>query len=284
MTPEEEAAQASAGSGETQDSSQIPDKNLNQEGEEDEPPGGTDGTAVYARKEHAKVKKLNSELQTEREARIALEARVQTLQEVATRRVEQPPVVETKRFTSTEAWQKVDNGEWSREQASEYIADSRYIENRNREKQEEKAVREILGPVEDAKKQAFEYVELDPRLRDGTHPQWKDIVANVAFYRKEDPRRTQIQAERLALRQVLGPLNEFKERQRVSQARASGDHHMETQSGGSTSGFKGGSDGKFKDIPDHVKDLWEKSGVSDKDREIEAKYFRENRDRYAKRR
>ena len=280
MTPEEEAAQASAAAAEAEKAAQVEGEGQDLEEKE---PGGDSPEQIRARKEYRARKKAETELQRAREEKIALEARVQTLQEVATRKVEQPPVAEKKRLTGAEAWAKFDSQEWTRDQVTDYIADTRYLENRTKEKAEERAVKEILDPIEDAQKEAFEYVELDPRLKNGTHPKFPEILKNYAFYRKEDPKRTQIQAERLAMRQVLGPLAEFKENLKVTSARASGDHHMETGGGGGGD-FHGKKTDKFSDIPQFTKDLWQRTNTSEKDREIEAKYYRENQDRYAKRR
>ena len=126
MTPEEEAAQASAAAAEAEEAARVARETQDLEEEEREP-GGDSPEQIRARKEYRLRKKKETELQTEREKTIALEARVQTLEEVATRRAEQPPVVEQKRLTSAEAWQKVDLGEWTREQASDHIADTRYF-------------------------------------------------------------------------------------------------------------------------------------------------------------
>lgn len=265
-----------AGVDETQESSQVEGETQDLEEKE---PGGDSPQEIRARKEYRLRKKIEAEAQEEREKRIALEARVQTLQEVAERKPPVTQVAPPARLTSAEAWRKVDEGAWTREAASEYIADSRYLANRGQEKEEERAVREILGPVEEAKKEAFEYVALDPRLKNGTHPKFKDILRQVAFYQKEDPKRTLIQAERLAMRQVLGDLSDFRESLKVNNARPSGDHHTETRGGGGFGSGQGKGNDKFADIPVFMKDLWEKTNTSPKDREIEAKYFRENQNR-----
>ena len=270
----DETAQG-AGVDETQESSQVEEQTQDLEEKE---PGGDSPEQIRARKEYRLRKKIEAEAQTEREKVIALEARVQTLQEVAQRKPSVDQQEPPKRFTSAEALRKVDNGEWTREQASDYIADSRYLVNRTQEKAEEAAVRNILGPVEEAQKEAFEYVALDPRLKNGTHPKFKEILKQVAFYRREDPKRTPIQAERLAMRQVLGDLGDFRESLKTNNARPSGDHHVETMGGGVNLGERTRTD-KFADIPQYTKDLWEKTNTSPKDREIEAKYWRENRAR-----
>ena len=258
----------------TQDPSQI-------EGETQDlgEPGGDSPQEIRARKEYRLRKKIEAEAQTEREKVIALEARVQTLQEVVERKPQTTPVAPPARLTSAEAWQKVDTGEWNRESASEYIADTRYLANRSQEQQEDKAVREILGPVEEAKKEALEYVKLIPSLATKAHPKWGEILQSIEFYRREDPRRTQVQAERLALREVLGPIDRVRENLRVSVARPSGDHHMETRGGGGFGDRSGKGTDKYADIPQFTKDLWERTNTSQKDREIEAKYFRENQNR-----
>ena len=88
-----------------------------------------------------------------------------------------------------------------------------------------------------------------------------------------------MQVERLALREVLGPIEKVRENIRVSEARPSGDHHMETRSGSAGFGDRQpNKSDKYADIPQFTKDLWERTRTSEKDREIEAKYFRKNRD------
>ena len=277
MTPEEEAAQASAATAEAEEAARAEQEARDLEERE---PGGDSPEQIRARKEYRLRKKIEAEAQVEREKVIALEARVQTLQEVAERKPPVTQVAQPTRFTSAEAWQKVDAGEWTRENASEYIADNRYLANRNQEQQEEKQIKEILGPIEEAKKQVVEYTKLLPSLATETHPKWKQILASIDFYKGEDPRRTQVQAARLALREVLGSIEAVRENIRVSGARPSGDHHMETRGGNAGFGDRQpNKDDKYADIPQYTKTLWERTRTSEKDRETEAKFFRENRNK-----
>lgn len=273
MTPEEEAAQASAAVAEAEEAARA-GKEAQELEEEEREPGGDSPEQIRARKEYRLRKKTESALQVEREKGIALEARVQTLQEVATKKIEQPPAAEEQRLSSAEAWAKFDAQEWTRDQVTDYIFETNYARQRGREKAEERTAREILGPIEAARKEALEYIKLDSRLADRTHPKWNEILKSVDFFRKEDPRRTDIQAERLALREVLGPIEGVKEKQRMSGARPSGDHHTETRGGGGGNPPVKGRD-SFSDIPAHVKEMWDKLHTPEKDQVIEAKFYRE---------
>ena len=62
----------------------------------------------------------------------------------------------------------------------------------------------------------------------------------------------------------------------MSNARPTGDHHVENQ-GGRGGSFTPIKKDAFPDIPAHVKELWDKFKTTDADRVIEAKYYRENK-------
>ena len=255
---------------------QLPVTEQEDQIEDDKEPSGTDGQAVRARKEYLLRKKTETALQVERERGIALEARVQTLQEVATRKVDQPPVVE-KRLTGAEAWAKFDTQEWTRDQVTDYIFDTRYQERRVNERAEEKAAKEILEPLAKAKKEALEYVALDPRLANATHPKWGAIRTEVSRLLTEGGIRTQIQAEREALRTILGPIDQLKEKQKMSDARPSGDAHTETRGAIGPGRLPPNKKDAFPDIPAHVKELWDKFGTTEEQRKTEAKFYRESK-------
>lgn len=276
MAEEEQVAESGAGSDDTPESSQV-EEGQDLEIEEEREPGGDSPEQIRARKEYRLRKKTEAALQAEREKAIALEARVNTLAEVANRETK-PPVKEQQRLSTDEAWAKVDTGEWTRGQASEYIADTRYQEHRAKEKADERAVKEIVEPFERAKKEAFEYIALVPGLKDHTHPKWKAIEAEVGRLINEDGVRTLIQAERSAMRTVLGPIEQIREKQKMEAIRAGGDAHTETRgaAGGGGSPAANKKD-PFPDIPQFTKDLWERTNTSQKDREIEAKYYRDTK-------
>ena len=178
---------------------------------------------------------------------------------------------------SAEAWTKFDSQEWTRDQVTDYIFETNYNQRREQEKTEDRAAKEILEPLAKAKKEALEYVALDPRLANKTHPKWGAIVAEVGRLLTEGGVRTKIQAEREALRTILGPIEQIKEKQKVSETRPDGDAHTETRGAGAAGGLSPNKKDSFPDIPAHVKELWDKFGTSEKDRVTEAKFYREKK-------
>lgn len=285
MPDEEVVVETGAGDGGAQDPPQVEEVQDLEEGEiEEREPGGDSPEQIRARKEYRLRKKTEAALQVEREKVIALDARVNTLREVA-EKVAKPPVKEEQRLTSAEAWGKVDSGEWTREAATEYIADSRFLLHSAKQKEEEqqdRAVREVVATVEKAKKEAFEYVALVPSLKTQSHPRWGEIVTEVNRLLSEGGVGTRFQAEREALRKILGPIEQIRERQKMETVRASGDSHTETRGAAGGAGAPPNKKDPFPDIPQFTKDLWDKTNTSQKDREIEAKYYREEKARRAR--
>ena len=82
------------------------------------PPGGTDGTAVYARKQHQEAKRLARQLSMEREGRIRLEERLRALE--STRTVKP----EVRVWSAAEVKQGVDQGLITPYDATVYLANT----------------------------------------------------------------------------------------------------------------------------------------------------------------
>ncbi len=273
----EEPKEAVAGE-EAEKAAEIPAEQA--EGAEEAPPGGTDGTAVYARKEHQKAKRLSEELQAEREARIAAEARAKALEEVAKKPAEEKKQPE-RRFTTAELMQAVSEDRITHADALEYTKETAKLEavelirkERAAESEQDRGKRIIANVQRDLNA----YVQNVPALRDRTSETYQKAKKEYDRLVEERGYPDDIRTELLAAEHTLGPLTKFQRQKEIETATREaqkGDLHGETSAGGG-SGNGNGNGGRtgFADIPKHMQEYWDRTRTSPENREKEAAIYR----------
>lgn len=249
-------------------------------------PGGEEGSAVYARKEHRRRVQLEKDLQAEREARIAAEARGKAMEEVAKKEPEEKKA-ETRRLTPTEVRGAVEAGNASQAEADEYntkTAELNALETLRKEREAESQQDRQKRVVDKIHADMTSYVTHVPELRDKESKEFRAVAKEfrrlVDEEGYEDSIRTELQASRL----ILGPLSKFQRQKEIDTATRDAqkyDLHSETGAGGDSGDNGAGSGKPIVGIPKHLVEYWDKTNTKPEDRKKEAIIWRQTHARRA---
>lgn len=185
--------------------------------------------AVYERKSHQAVKKLEGELQAEREARIRLEEQVRFLGQAKTEKVESPKI-----YTPEEVQTAVDAGNLSAAKGAAYLA------RLEAEKvfEEKSAIAARRAPIDRAKLEIHEHRKLNPWIDDQGDSRRKEIDAEyyrLVGYGHHADERTQL----VAVEKIVGSLDAQRKRHEMANlTRSHSSSHAEVSSGGADSDSK----------------------------------------------
>jgi hypothetical protein len=266
--------------GQTEEQQQQADQTQQQDHQSDDhEPGGDDPQAVRARKEYRARKRFETlHAEQERRALIA-EAELRALREA--QRTQQTQTDKPKRYTPQQVQAALDAGTISFAEASDYFAKLRSEETAERILKEERERQDRDYRTSQAQQSIDAYIKVAPWLVDKTdsrrqalEDEHRRLTDPSGLYRmSEGP-----VADLMVLERVLGPIDKLKGRAEVSRfSREHSDAHVE--SGARGAGNQGGNTsgkGLLDKMPKHFHDFWEKTGVSQADREKEAAiYFRQ---------
>jgi hypothetical protein len=237
--------------------------------DDEKEPGGDHPGFVRGRKEYRLRKKTEVQLQTEREARIRAEERNKFLETVP-QATPQPE----RRLTREEIKTAVESQEMDVLDATEYLSESKRLEQEKSESVIRNEQAKIKVQFDDARKEIDGYIGLAPSLGGKhDHPRFTEVQA--AFNQLvAEGYGSDIRTERLALREVFGKLDSFKKRVEANKQRRS-DHHVESATGGNHIGMNTNrGKNEFGDIPKHHQDYWNKRGFTLEERKKEAETIR----------
>jgi hypothetical protein len=224
-------------------------------------PGGAEGTDVRARKLYRTAKRIQEDLEREREEKIRLEERLKALEEQKQAPQSQQPLSDTDFYSAVQA--KVDSGEWTEAQARQAYGQF----ERKKIKQELEIEQKARKPLEKAVEEIDQYKALLPWLNSRTSDKFLEVKAEydrlTGVYGLPGNEVT----EALAVRNIAGSLEKLRRQQAMaSQTRNTGTFHAETGAGNADNGEKKLDISK---APDNLKAFWEATGTPQKTREIE---------------
>lgn len=241
--------------------------------EDEGEPGGSGPEETRARKEYRARKRIEQQLESERIERVRLEERLKTLEEVSKAPAAQPQRI----FTPQEVQAAVDAGQVSAAEGMAYLA--RVEAQRALEAEREKAAAQ--KPFERATTEVNEYMVHLPWTRDRSSPEFARVAAEYQSLVQNYGFADDIRTQRIALERVAGPLDKLKQRAQVAsttrQVRAATASHSESPAGGS-------APRKSDDIssaPDHIKRVWDQTGLTAAQRAKEWEYYRQSQPRKA---
>jgi hypothetical protein len=237
--------------------------------DDDGEPGGTDGTAVYARRKNREAKAARSALEAEREARIRLEEQLNAVNRQAERAAEKPV------FTPEQVQAEIDAGRLSPAMAAVYLSRA----ETQRVLAEERARETARRPVEAAIEKINEYREVLDWANDRTHPNF--LKAQHKFRELVSRGSPANEATELtALEFIAGDLATLRRKNEMRTATRAAARPAPADVGG------GGDNGpRSTDVTTKVDkgliDGWKKMGATD---DQVKKYAQHHLDRMAKRR
>ena len=194
-------------------------------------PGGADPQAVRARREYRARKRAETTAQSEREQRIALEARLQALEEARQeRQVAQPVTSPVTRYTGAQLQEAVDAGRITTADMMEYLAETKATEMLASQRARDTQENQQRDHHKTAMAELDAYAKAYPQLT-GEHPQKAEIQQEYRRLTQDYGMPADIRTQLMAIRMVLGPVSRLEE-QKVSRdaarAKATQDLHAET--------------------------------------------------------
>jgi len=217
----------------------------------EEPPGGTDGTAVYARKQHQEAKRLAKQLQVERERSIRLDERVRTLESTRVA----PDVV----YTPEQVQRGIDQGLVTASEGAAYLAKVT-AEATYRKLDGEKQAREIAArPIAVAQQEVDQYLVAAPYLADDNDPRTQKVVDvyNQLRYKYNLPDNLVTKA--MAVRESLGPVSNLQKRRTSDTLTRDGaTFHTVRSGGGNLNEGALGDAALVAKAPAYFKEMWDK--------------------------
>ena len=243
----------------------------------DREPGGDSPQEIRARKEYRLRKRLETELFELQQEKAVQNARLKTLEEVTKQQPTKPVV-----YTTAQLQAAVDAGTISVVEAADYLAEQRAKQTADRVLKQERARDDESYRQNLAQKQIDSYVAVAPWLKDKyddrrrpLETEYQRLIDPQGMYRYGDSLVT----EALLLEKVLGPVEAFKAKARLDKsAGGNTSFHAESGAGGAGAPAKPtGGNADMSKLPQHVRDYFEKSGMSVKDRESYAKTYLEKR-------
>ena len=233
---------------------------------EEEPPGGTDGTAVYARKQHQEAKRLAKQLASEREARIRAEERAKTLTES---KVASP---EEKIYSAAEVQRAVDQGLITPADATVYLSNITAKETYRKLESERQQKEAEARPIVAAQQEIDQYLTAAPYLSDDNDPRTQKVVDVYNQIRYKFNLPDNLVTKAMAVRESLGPVSNLQKR-RTSDAltRDGANFHAVRSGGGNLNDSAVGDAALLAKAPAHFKEHWDKFRTPTKDRIVEIK-------------
>ena len=194
-------------------------------------PGGADPQAIRARKEYRARKRAETAAQSEREQRIALEARLQALEETREeRRAAQPVVPPVTRYTGVQLQEAVDTGRITTADMIEYMAETKATQVRATQRVRDTQDSQERDHQKTAMTELDAYAKAYPQLT-GEHPQRSAIQQEYRRLTEDFGLPGDIRTQLMAIKLVLGPVSRLGE-QKVSRdaarVKATQDLHAET--------------------------------------------------------
>lgn len=247
------------------------------EGNEDREPSGGTPQEIRARKEYRARKAAQSQLQTERERVIALEARLDELSRHVTAQRDEAQRPTAPQPTKADIQREVDEGRLSPLEAADYLANSRAREAKDAAVRE---VREELNrerKLDKARSGIDAYKEFAPWIYDKSDSRRADLEREFARLTQDFELPATAATELLALERVLGPVDQLRKKAAV---RSREDYHSESGLGGGAAPSRapGSGSAQVDRMPAHFKDFWARQGTPLAEREKEAKlYFADTR-------
>ena len=236
-------------------------------------PGGSGPEETRARKEYRARKRIEQQLESERLERVRLEERLKTLEEVSKKPAEQPQRI----YTPQEVQAAIDAGQVSQIEGMTYLA--RVEAQRALEAERSKAAAQ--KPFERATSEVNEYMAHLPWTKDRSSPEFIRVAAEYQSLVQDYGFADDIRTQRIALEKVAGPLDKLKQRAQVAaatrQVRAVAASHSEFPAGG-TVPRKGDDIGN---APEHIKRVWEQTGLTAAQRAKEWEYYQKSQPRKA---
>lgn len=229
-------------------------------------PGGTDGTAVYARKEHRRAKQLEAELQQERVRKAELEGRLKAIEEKAKAPAPQQEI------TIEDVQAALDSGRINQAQATVYIADIRakaIIENEEKKRQQRDAA---LRPIVKANEEIAKYIEVAPWLRDDGDKRTQNIGREYQRLVLEFGLPANEVTKAIAVQHALGPIERLQKQREVSELTRKGTGTHAENPGGER-----GSASEQVDLtkaPATMQAYWNKAGLSEAQRKKEYEIYK----------
>ena len=228
----------------------------------EEPPGGTDGTAVYARKQHQEAKRLAKQLVAEREQRVRLDERLKALED---QRNAQP---KPKVYTPAEVQRGIDQGLVTPAEAADYLAEVRINKAETARQEREAQAR----PIAAAQQEVDQYLAAAPYLSDDSDPRTQKVVDvyNQLRYKYNLPDNLVTKA--MAVRESLGPVSNLQKRRTSDTLTRDGaNFHTVRSGGGNLDEGTAGDAALLAKAPAYFKANWDKFHTSTKDRITEIK-------------
>ena len=224
-------------------------------------PGGSDGASVYQRKLYRENKGLKDKIQAQEVEKARTDERVKILEEKKT-----TPDKE-RIFTVGEIEQAVSEDKISRADAerykSEIIIPRLFDEKLDKRDKDREARDKQERPVNRAKAEISEYVQLIPSLTNDGDPganqvfqRYNELVGEYGLPENEVTRA-------MAIRDVKGPLDKLRTQSEVRNLTRNGTGtHAETGAGGSDTQA---TNDALKKVPKEMIAHWEKQGASPED-------------------
>lgn len=193
-------------------------------------PGGADPQAIRARKEYRARKRAEVAAQSEREQRIALEARLQALEEAREeRQVTTPAAVPATRYTGAQLQEAVDAGRITSADMMEYLAETKATQllavqrTRDMQDMQQRTHQQTAMAELDA------YAKAYPQLS-GEHPQKAEIQQEYRRLIQDYGMPGDIRTQVMAIKMVLGPVSRLEEQRagrEAARTRAGQTFHAE---------------------------------------------------------
>lgn len=237
--------------------------------DDDAEPGGSGPNDVRARREYRTRKKLEQELQAEREQRIRQDERLKALEQQA----QKPDVPQKKVYYSAEQVQAaVDSGQIGQAQAWAFLA--RQEAERVADEREEKfnQAQRAQAPIEKALPIVNEYMALLPWTSDNRSPEFRQYANEYATL-VQDGFPDNLVTQKVVFEKLVGSIDKLRAKvasdKMTRQARIN-DVHTETPAGGPTP--TQGND--WTKASKAQIEFWDKTGTSPADRAKEYAYLK----------
>ena len=229
-------------------------------------PGGSSPQEIRARKEYRARRGVEKQLESERIERVRLEERLRTLEEVS--RAQTPAPAAERVFTPQEVQAAIDAGQVSAAEGMTYLAKQ---EARRVIAEQQQAARAI-EPFKRAGDLVSEYMAHLPWTQNQQSDEFKQVKAEYNRLVNEFGHANDIRTQLVALEKVAGPLDKLKARAQVAtqtrQARQA-QSFAETPAGGQPPR----KSDSIENAPDHIKRVWDRTGLTPAQRAKEWGYY-----------
>ena len=229
-------------------------------------PGGDDPQAVRARKEYRARKAAQEALNRERMERVKVEERLKLLEEQAAK----PKAPAERIFTMAEINAAAAEGKIDRATADRYIEEVIFPHKANALLEKREQETRQLEPLQRAQADIQEYLKWKPSLNDTSSQDFARVATKynelVAMGSPAD-----VRTQRIAVEMVHGDLTTLKRKADIAAA----GHQVRTMptdpGGGGTRTPSATVD--ITKAPAHMVEVWNKTGLSQAEREREFKYW-----------